>query len=126
MVIIAFLLLCSAAAFVGLFPTYDSNTIVSHESVAVPLELSISTYCSKGRLEKYTYSNDFVITKTIRSDIHGLIGYLPSTQTIWVAFRGTESVINIVTDFEVMLEEYTEWGPECENCSVHQGFQYAL
>ena len=74
-----FLLFHVASALVGLFPTYDSNTYVSHEDVAVPLELSIRTYCSKEKLEEFPNSNDFVVTKEIRSDVHGLIGYLPST-----------------------------------------------
>ena len=55
------------------------------------------------------------------SDTEGFVGYLPSDKSIYVVFRGTESVDNWLTDFNVEKDEYRVW-PEC-NCKVHSGFQ---
>lgn len=75
----------------------------------------------------HVYSNEtagFVTTKVIYNkskDVEGFVGYLPSDNSIYVAFRGSESLDNWLTDFNVDKDKYTMW-PECD-CKVHSGFQ---
>ena len=54
-------------------------------------------------------------------DTQGFIGVLPSDKSIYVAFRGSESLDNWIANFNVDKDKYTVW-PEC-NCKVHSGFQ---
>ena len=54
------------------------------------------------------------------TDTNGYIGYLPSDNSIYVVFRGSESVPNWLTDFDATKTDYTAY-PDC-NCKVHQGF----
>ena len=54
-------------------------------------------------------------------DTHGYIGYQPITQSIAVAFRGSESVSNWLSDLDAVLTEY----PNCQGCEVHKGFYAA-
>ena len=42
-------------------------------------------------------------------------------KSIYVAFRGSETVDNWLTDFNVDKDKYTVW-PECK-CKIHSGFQ---
>jgi len=59
----------------------------------------------------------FIPTKVIynpSNDVNGFIGYLPSDSSIYVAFRGTESLDNWMVDFESFKTNYDVW-PEC-NC----------
>ncbi len=57
------------------------------------------------------------------ADTEGYIGYLPSDESIYVVFRGSESIQNWLTDFTTTKTEYASY-PEC-NCQVHQGFYWA-
>ena len=69
----------------------------------------------------------FVVTKVIfdkSSDIEGYVGFLPSNQSIYVVFRGTESFDNWLVDFDSLKTKFDEW-PEC-NCEVHAGFYKAV
>lgn len=67
----------------------------------------------------------FVVTYPIHNnwnDLQGFVGYLPSDNSIWVAFRGTESWDNYwKIDFDDIFMKYDDF-PEC-NCYVHTGFQ---
>ena len=56
-------------------------------------------------------------------DTNGFIGYLPSDNSIYVSFRGSESVNNWITDFDSTKTSYTSY-PTC-GCEVHQGFYLA-
>ena len=53
-------------------------------------------------------------------DTNGYMGYLPSDNSIYVAFRGSESILNWITDLSTTKTTYTTF-PEC-NCEVHKGF----
>ena len=55
------------------------------------------------------------------NDTNGFIGYLPSDKSIYVAFRGSESISNWISDLNADKDPY-RLSPEC-NCSVHSGFQ---
>ncbi len=72
-------------------------------------------------------SEGFIATKVIynpKNDIEGFIGYLPSDNSIYVAYRGTESLDNWMVDFDSLQTNYDVW-PEC-NCKVHAGFNDAV
>ena len=45
---------------------------------------------------------------------NGYIGYLPSDNSIYVAFRGSETILNWVTNLSTTKTDYTSF-PEC-NC----------
>ena len=50
----------------------------------------------------------------------GYIGYLPSDNSIYVAFRGSSSIRNWITNLDVVKTPYTSYS-EC-GCQVHKGF----
>ena len=85
-------------------------------------------YCSqKSYLTRdFTGPTDgFVATYAINSDktsgdVTGYIGYLPSTESIYVVYRGSSSISNWIADLDAFKVTYTSW-PEC-NCEVHKGF----
>lgn len=115
-------------------------TFASLASAAVAVEWSINqalisvnlsqvAYCGYELYPQYTFfgpSEGFVLTKVIYDptyDVNGFIGYLPSDNSIYVTFRGTDSALNDYIDGLIEKTEYRMW-PDC-NCSVHTGFQMA-
>ena len=56
--------------------------------------------------------------------MQGYVGYLPSDKSIYVAYKGSESINNWITDFDATQASYDIW-PEC-NCNVHAGFYKAV
>jgi len=54
-------------------------------------------------------------------DTNGYVGYTSSQQTIYVSFRGSESIQNWVDNLDAVLTDY----PLCGNCEVHRGFYEA-
>jgi len=57
-------------------------------------------------------------------DVEGYVGYLPSDNSIYVVYRGSESVRNWMTNFDATQDTFAKW-PEC-GCQVHAGFQKAI
>lgn len=57
-------------------------------------------------------------------DVEGYIGYLPSDSSIYVVFRGTDSLRNLIMDGDATSSDY-EVVPECSGCKVHSGFYKA-
>jgi hypothetical protein len=97
---------------------------LNHLSIGV--WLSGAAYCGK---DKYKTMNiggpatGFAYKETlydINTDLQGYIGTLSTTKTIYVALRGSSSIMNWLDDFEVKLVPYSSY-PEC-NCNVHNGF----
>eukprot|EP01039_Chlorochromonas_danica_P005439 gene5439-5987_t len=91
------------------------------------VRLSAVTYCP---VESYLnrsyqgYLHDFQPVYPIFSkafDVQGLIGFIPSQKMIYIAFRGTTSLIDWLNDFDTILVPY----PPCQGCEVHQGFYLA-
>ncbi len=88
---------------------------------------SQSTYCSPSTYMTRTYKgllSGFVPTYAINDsahDTHGYIGYNTAQQAIYVAFRGSESIQNWISDLDAILTTY----PLCSNCEVHKGFYTA-
>ena len=65
----------------------------------------------------------FVATSVIYDplwDVEGFIGYLPSDESIFVVFEGTQSQRQSDMDIDTNPAKYDTW-PEC-NCRVHAGF----
>ena len=102
----------------------------SYDQALVSHALCLATYCGAAEYSTYNFAGvveGFQVTHIIDepiNDIEGYIGYLPSDQSIYVAFRGTESPENWAVDFDSGLEPYDVW-PEC-NCRVHTGFNEAV
>jgi len=87
----------------------------------------LASYCGHKAYDSYKFAGpvaDFNLTHTIydkKHDTNGFIGVLPSDKSIYVVFRGSISVKNWLSDFNVDKDKYTVW-PECK-CKVHSGFQ---
>jgi hypothetical protein len=90
------------------------------------LTLSNVAYCGQAQYLDHVYSGNvaaFVPTKVIfevKHDVNSFVGYLPSDKSIYVAFRGSETVDNWLTDFNVDKDKYKVW-PEFK-CKIHSGF----
>ena len=88
--------------------------------------LSGAAYCGKdayNRMKLVGPVSEFVYQDTlydVKTDLQGYIGYISSKKKIYVALRGSSSVLNWLDDFEVRLVDYTTW-PNC-GCGVHRGF----
>lgn len=86
-----------------------------------------NSYCDPTSYETRTYRGvleGFVPTYTIdeeNHDTHGYIGYHPGQQSIYVSFRGSESIQNWIDNLDAVLTDY----PLCSNCEVHKGFYKA-
>lgn len=97
----------------------------------ISLDLSINAYCGKESYKTLVFSGPsegFVYTKTlsnILSDVEGYVGYLPSDSSIFVVFRGTDSLRNLVMDADATSSAY-DVSPECGDCKVHTGFYNAV
>ena len=52
------------------------------------------------------------------------MGYLPSDKSIYVAYKGSDSINNWITDFDATQTSYDIW-PAC-GCNVHAGFYKAV
>jgi len=94
----------------------------------VSLHLSQLAYCGMDKTLDLQYTGvltGFVATKTIYGGIidgtEGYIGYLPSTKSIYVVFRGTTSPADVITDIGIIRVDWDSY-PECKHCGVHMGF----
>lgn len=99
-----------------------------YQQALISHNLSLTTYCTYLQYLSHDFTGSvaegFVVTYPIHNnwnDLQGFVGYLPSDNSIWVAFRGTESWDNYwKIDFDDIFMKYDEF-PEC-NCYVHTGF----
>lgn len=102
---------------------YDSNQATKS------LWLSAAAYCGKSAYKTHTFkgpTTGFVVTYVIShdaDDTQGYIGYLPSDKSIYVVFRGSQSIRNWITNLDAFKTSYTSF-PEC-GCQVHKGFYQA-
>jgi hypothetical protein len=85
---------------------------------------SENTYCDPASYLTRTYKGvlaGFVPTYKIYDKAHdtnGYIGYTASQNTIYVAFRGSESIRNWADNIDAVTVSY----PLCSGCEVHKGF----
>lgn len=86
-----------------------------------------NAYCDPNTYETRNYRgvlDGFVATHTIdeeNHDTHGYIGYHAGQQTIYVSFRGSESIQNWLDNLDAISTDY----PLCADCEVHKGFYKA-
>ena len=106
--------------------TNTSTTVYNSAHLYNGVLLSAAAYCGKDRYMNMSANisiTGFVVSDVIydpKTDLQGYIGFMPSAESIYVAFRGSSSILNWIDDFEVRLVPYTS-APEC-NCTVHRGF----
>jgi hypothetical protein len=102
---------------------YDNN------QAQIALWLSAAAYCGKSQYKSHTFkgpTTGFVVTYVVSdppTDTEGYVGYLPSDKSIYVAFRGSSSIRNWISNLDAWKTPYTTY-PEC-NCQVHKGFYNA-
>lgn len=98
----------------------------SLDQAMISFDLAQVAYCGHERTPQHVFrgvTEGFVLTKVIYDptyDVQGYIGYLPSDSSIYVTFRGTDSVLNTYIDGLFAKTAYNMW-PEC-NCTIHTGF----
>eukprot|EP01039_Chlorochromonas_danica_P000228 gene229-246_t len=112
--------------------TVDFNVATTSFNLSeanISLWLSAAAYCGKDNYASHVFkgpTSGFVYTATI-SDLlggtQGYVGYLPSDKSIYVVYRGSQSVRNWITNLDAWKTSYTSY-PEC-NCEVHKGFYLA-
>jgi pimeloyl-ACP methyl ester carboxylesterase len=69
-------------------------------------------------------SNGFIPTLQIydkEHDTNGFIGYRGNDESIYVVFRGSESIPNWLSNLDAILTAYSH----CAGCEVHKGFYKA-
>jgi hypothetical protein len=109
-----------------IFCTLTHLNAYSLQEANASVWLSGSAYCNK---EKYSDmiltgpASGFIVTNTLydkSTDLEGFVGFLPTTKTIYVTFRGSSSILNLIDDIKIRKIPYDSY-TEC-NCSVHKGF----
>jgi hypothetical protein len=123
-----FVTLC---AFFAVTFAADFNTTSGYDSSQAQrsLWLSAAAYCGKAAYSTHKFggpTSGFVYSKTISApaaDTEGYIGYLPSDNSIYVVFRGSQSIRNWIANLDAWKTPYTSY-PDC-NCPVHKGFYQA-
>lgn len=99
----------------------------SFTQAEISRQLSVDAYCGHNQYmthDFYGYATGFIPTYTIYhsvNDVEGFIGYLPSDDSIYVVFKGSDSIRNWVSNLNTDKDKYRAF-PECK-CRVHDGFQ---
>ena len=117
--------------FFGAFSLWCLYSVVnaapySNSEAQICVYLSAATSCDPATYTSRTYigpTTGFVATLNFTDKIHdaaGLVGYLPSSKSIYVVYRGTTTAKNWVDDLDIYKKDY-ETFPEC-NCKVHKGW----
>jgi hypothetical protein len=112
--------------FFSLLGFLKASNIYDSTQLTTGVWLSGAAYCGKDNYKTMKLdgpATGFVYKDTlydIKTDLQGYTGILSNTKTIYVALRGSSSLINWLDDLEVRLVPYTTF-PEC-NCNVHRGF----
>jgi hypothetical protein len=106
-----------------------ANAPYNAQQAQYSLWLSEYAYCGHSLYDQVSWGGAatgfqlYSIIYDILDDTNGFIGYLPSDNSIYVAYRGSESILNWITDLDATQTNYTAF-PEC-NCDVHSGFYSA-
>jgi hypothetical protein len=122
-VFFSLLLILSALIGCRAIATYDQSE--AYRS----LYLSCAAFCDPATYSTKTYSQasikGFNATLTIHDDhygTYGFVGYLSSSTSIYVTYRGSEGWRNWMADLETTSMDF----PYCSGCKVHHGFYTAL
>ena len=120
MIILNFILLLNFLLVNCFGQIYDPNQAL------INVWLSGAAYCDKNTYNKMILAGPavgFVYKKTLydlKTDLQGYTGIIPNQKKIYVAYRGTSSISNWMSDLEVKQVSYTSY-PECQ-CKIHYGF----
>lgn len=104
-------------------------TTFDYDQAMISLWLCGATYCGVGNYKSHVFqgpTTGFVVTapiSDIATDTEGYVGYLPSDKSIYVAFRGSSSIRDWLSNLDARKVPYTSF-PECD-CFVHKGFYEA-
>lgn len=96
------------------------------EQAELSRQFASYSYCGKDNYLTQKYigaTSGFVATSVLYDplwDVEGFVGYLPSDESIFVVFEGTQSQRQSDMDLDSNPALYETW-PEC-NCRVHAGF----
>lgn len=99
------------------------------DQAMISLWLCGATYCGVGNYKSHVFqgpTTGFIVTapiEDVRTDTEGYVGYLPSDKSIYVAFRGSSSIRDWLSNLDARKVPYTSY-PECD-CYVHKGFYEA-
>jgi len=93
--------------------------------------LSAAAYCGAANYKTHAFSKGpttgFKVTYVIddKLDTNGFVGYLTSDSSIYVAYRGSQTISNWITNLETTKSKYK--GSCCgkTSCEVHHGFYSA-
>ena len=123
------LFILTAVCSLVLFGHWGEAATYSEAQGLTSLYLSMATFCDPATYQTRAfvgYTEGFVATKTINTTLGavGFIGYLPSDESIYIAFRGSSSLENWISDFNVQKIAYATF-PECE-CNVTEGWYHAM
>eukprot|EP01031_Cornospumella_fuschlensis_P028044 gene28044-33863_t len=105
----------------------ESLAGIRNETVYSSLWLSNAAYCPPETYLTHAYtgpSEGFIATHAFSdetTDTQGFIGVIERQKMIFVAFRGSMSIKNWVSDMDSILTLYNS----CELCYVHHGFYTA-
>jgi hypothetical protein len=86
--------------------------------------LSAAAYCETNTYLTRTYkgaSTGFIPSYAIdeaKYDVQGIVGYLPSTSTIYLVYRGSTSTQDWLDNLDDIRTDYAL----CSKCEVHKGF----
>ena len=100
------------------------NWLVANITVTLSAEAYCDpeTYLTRDFSKVSPFVQNFKSTYRIRSvqshDINGFIGTMESS--IYIVFRGSQSLSNFVDDFDIRTQE-----AYCDGCMVHKGFYEA-
>ena len=117
-------LLIFIGLIINVYSAYDSTR------ANIGVWLSGAAYCGKRNYLTMSLSGPatgFIVTNILYdplTDLEGFIGYLSSSRAIWIVFRGSNSFLNWLDNFQVRQVDYTTWS-NCSGCKVHNGFYHA-
>jgi predicted lipase len=125
---IFYFLSISFATLVSEYSKQNSAYSYNKTQANISVWLSAASYCDINLYPSMTIggpATDFILTDTLyakNTDILGFVGVLHSSNTIYVVFRGSSSLMNWIDDFEIRQVPYKTFLPECSMCKVHHGF----
>ena len=115
--------------FVFFFYISDPVSAYDVHQSQISVWLSGAAYCDKEHYDSMIVggpAHNFELAAILydpKTDLQGFTGINKSEQTIYVAFRGSSSILNWIDDAEAVRITYDTF-PDCD-CSVHSGFYKA-
>ncbi len=84
------------------------------------------SHCARDKIDSWTCGkscqsyplSDVKSVYNSKLNIQGFVGYSKNSNSIMIAFRGTEDIKNWVADIELVKKSYEY----CSKCEIHLGF----